>query len=204
MSLTLRALLVLGGILLFSTTSLTGQYQCNDLNAVPVDTFTITYTTNPHASPLEFKLQDANSSWDIITLLTPGGTPSLRVPVESVSFSGIGVDSINSVTTPVLFLMIDYVSVRRALDSGAIPTPAPGNSYNLHVYHAGCVYRTGSGSTTAFTAGGNECCMKTFTVARPPNGGRTTINLSSSSGPTCTSLESTCEDDNVIFSLLAR
>lgn len=196
------ALLVLGGAVLCSNRTLAQEYPCSDANAAPLDSIHVTHVTNPSGTPLEQKLKSTQSTWEIVIMMTGGGTPSLFIPVESVQFSGSGVDSVNSVSTNELFLLIDYVSVQRALDSSLIPTPSPGNSYNLNLYHSGCIGRGGSGSETYFVSGMSGCCRKTYTIARPGGGGSPTIALVGSNGPTCSVLDSTCDEESLLFSLM--
>lgn len=196
------ALSVLGGALLCSNQTLAQGYPCSDADAAPLDSINVTHITNPTGNAIEQKLKATQSTWEIVIMMTAGGTASLFIPVESVQFSGSGADSVNGVSTNELFLLIDYISVRRALDSNLLPTPSPGNSYNVNLYHSGCVARGGSGSGTYFTSGTSGCCRKTYTVARPGGGGSPTIALTGSNGPTCSFLQSTCDDQSLIFSHL--
>lgn len=189
--------------LLLVTSICHAQYPCTDAGAFAVDTATVVQPLGFSGGGCQPKVVSAAASaWDVVVMFTSSGTPSLVIPVESVQFSGCDPDSLDNISTAVLFELIDLVSVRRSLDSGLIPTPSLGTSKYINVYQAGCVERTGSGDSTHFAAAGSGCCRKTFMVSNTYLIG-VTITLVGSNGPDCGSgYNSTCEEDDILFSFL--
>jgi|GEM_PF-2597217 len=204
---TLRFSLVLCCLLALTTVSRAEeQYPCSNPDASPVDTLVVGCSPDSTLPiPLGWKVQAAQISWEEVVMSTSSGTVSLSIPVESISFSGAGADSLDPISTAALFYLIDAMAVRRALDSGWLTPPMVGTSRMVDVYQTGCVTRSGQGEETAFTAESGDCCVKTFLVSTPFGGGTPTITLVSSNGPACSgSYESTCEEEEALFSFIDR